>query len=280
MRGLFVFLLVGVSLWLAGTARASGFDHSPYDRVLKQYVHNGLVDYRGLKAHPEDLHIYLKQLETLDPEIYQHWSRADQIAFWINAYNAITLEGILRHYPIQYGGIIARVRFPKSSIRQIDGFWDTVFIKVMGKDLTLNDIEHKILRGQFKEPRIHFALVCASLGCPKLASFAFVGDSLEQQLERQARVFIRDPQKVHLDRKKKVLFLSSIFDWYGEDFRPFAAQASGLDRYSRTERDVVAFVLKYLSPEDRMFVQQHQPEIEYLPYDWSLNELKTRPDPE
>lgn len=259
---------------------ASGFDHSLYDQVLKQYVHDGLVDYQGLKAHPEKLRAYLKQLETLSPEAYEQWSRADKIAFWINAYNAITIEGILRHYPIQYGGIIARIRFPQSSIRQIDGFWDTVFIKVMGRDITLNDIEHKILRGQFKEPRIHFVLVCASIGCPKLASYAFVGDSLEQQLERQARLFIRDPQKVSLDRQKKVLYLSSIFDWYGEDFQKYADEAAGLDRYSKRERGVVAFVLKYLTPADRAFVQKYQPEIEYLPYDWSLNELKHKPDSE
>jgi hypothetical protein len=149
------------------------FDHAIFDTLLQKYVKNGLVNYKALKANREPLKEYLKQLEQIDPSNFKKWSSDEQKAFRINAYNPITIEGVLRNYPIQWGGFIARARFSQNSIRQISDFWDTVFIKVMGRNFTLNHIEHEILRKKVNDPRIHFTIICASIGCPILESNVF-----------------------------------------------------------------------------------------------------------
>ncbi|NIA31310.1 MAG: DUF547 domain-containing protein [Actinobacteria bacterium] len=110
----------------------------------------------------------------VDEKDFPTWSENEKKAFWINVYNAVTIEGILRNYPIPWGGFLAKRRFPQSSIRQISKFWDTPFVRIMGKEITLNEIEHEILRKKFADPRIHFALVCASIGCPVLEDHAFL----------------------------------------------------------------------------------------------------------
>ena len=153
-----IIFLLSLSM-LTRSLETQNFDHVVFDNLLQKYVSNGLVDYRGLKDNRAQLTTYLERLEQVDPNEFNQWSKSAQMAFWINAYNAITIEGILRNYPIQWGGLIARSRFPQNSIRQISGFWNKVFVKVMGKDMTLNDIEHKILRKEFDDPRIHFAIV-------------------------------------------------------------------------------------------------------------------------
>lgn len=110
---------------------------------------------------------------------------------------------------------MAKRRFPQSSIRQISKFWDTPFVRIMGKEITLNEIEHEILRKKFADPRIHFALVCASIGCPVLEDHAFLPDNLDVQLDDAAKDFITNSNKVRLDKSRKKLFLSAIFDWTG-----------------------------------------------------------------
>jgi len=202
-------IIKGLLMLLSVNAAAQSFDHSLLNVVLRTYVKDGLVNYRSLKTDKTLLSQYLNKVQNLSPEEFGHWNKNEQKAFWINVYNAITLEGILRKYPIRWGGLVARVRFPKSSIRQIKNFWDKVFVKVMGHEMTLNQIEHEILRKQFGDPRIHFAIVCASIGCPKLASFAFDGQQLNDQLERVTREFINDHQKVILAKENNILYLSS-----------------------------------------------------------------------
>lgn len=250
------------------------FNHSLFDAVLQKYVSNGLVDYHSLKNNKTDLDTYLTQLEKVNPSDFENWSREEKMAFWINAYNALTIEGILRNYPIQYGGLFARMRFPKSSIRQIKGFWDTVFIKVMGKDITLNDIEHKILRPEFKDPRVHFVLVCASAGCPTLENRAFFADDLDRRLDRAATNFVHNPEKVRLDKEKKRFYISSIFDWYKGDFQPKENAAVRLKGYPKKLFGVVDFLLKNLSPDQQQFILVNKPKIEFLDYSWALNEKK------
>ncbi len=266
----FTILLFGVRL------NADVFDHSIYDSLLQKYVKNGLVNYQMLKENRTALTRYLNQIEQVNPKEFKTWARDEQKAFWINAYNAITIEGILINYPIQWGRLIARARFPQNSIRQISGFWDTVFIKVMGKDLTLNDIEHKILRKEFDDPRIHFVIVCASIGCPILESRAFFADDLDQRLEQAARNFINSPDKVRLDKKDNVLNLSSIFDWYKEDFSISAEGMKKFENYSKAETGLIEFVTKFFPESDQKYIVQNQPKIKYLDYDWSLNEQKNK----
>lgn len=253
-------------------ARQGGFDHSQWDRILKQYSDNGLVDYQGLQENHQVLQEYLTALESVSPSELEAWNREEQMAFWINAYNAITIEGILRNYPIKYGGLVARLRFPRSSIRQIGDFWDTVFIKPAGKAVTLNDIEHKILRGQFKDPRVHFALVCASIGCPNLRREAYTAERLDRQLEEDAYRFINDSRKVKLDRDSNILYLSSIFDWYSSDFVTNENSKTHFAEYDSSYQGVLEFISKYLSQADTAYIINERPKIKFLKYDWSLNE--------
>jgi hypothetical protein len=268
----FLILLLSTVLLCPASGTAAQFDHSKFDTLLQKYVSDGLVNYREIKANPRLLNEYLAQLENVNPTDFQTWSRDEQMAFWINAYNAITIEGIIRNYPIQWGGLLSRIRFPQNSIRQISDFWDTVFISVMGKDITLNQIEHNILRKEFGDPRIHFAIVCASLGCPKLESYAFSGDSLDKQLNRVTRDFINNSGKVRLDQKDGTLYLSSIFDWYKEDFPATPDAREQLGKYDKDERGVIEFVLRYLPETQQNYIIKNQPSIKYLKYDWALNE--------
>lgn len=274
MRSFIIFIFVVSLTTFSPILFAQNFDHTSFDELLQEYVKNGLVDYRNLKQNPSDLTDYLKQIEQVNPDEFQKWSKEEQMAFWINAYNAITIEGILRNYPIQWGSLIARVRFPQNSIRQIGGFWDEVFVKVMGKDLTLNDIEHKILRKEFNDPRIHFVIVCASIGCPLLESRAFFADDLDKRLEQATRNFINSPDKVRLDKKDNILNLSSIFDWYKEDFSISAEEMKKFENYSKAEKGVIDFVTKFFPESDQKYIVQNQPKIKYLDYDWSLNEQR------
>ncbi|MDZ7721411.1 MAG: DUF547 domain-containing protein [candidate division KSB1 bacterium] len=269
MRGLLLLLLIVLS---AVPSRSAGpaFSHSAFDAVLQEHVQNGLVDYQALTQNRQRLKLYLKQIERVDADSFRQWDRAEQMALWINAYNAITIEGIVRHYPIDWGNLLSRARFPKSSIRQISGFWDKVFIPVMGRDLTLNDIEHNVLRKQYKDPRIHFVLVCASIGCPKLPNRAFTADQLNQQMDAATREFIQNPDKNRLDKQENILYLSSIFKWYKEDF-PASAGSGSLKVYG-DERGVVEFAADYRSESDRKFIYEQQPKLKYLDYDWSLND--------
>jgi hypothetical protein len=254
--------------------RVQAFDHALFDSLLQKYVARGLVNYQALKANPVLMANYLKQLEQVDTQDFENWQREEKIVFWINAYNAITIEGILRNYPIDWGGVFSRIRFPQNSIRQIGDFWDTVFIKVMGRDLTLNQIEHEILRKQFDDARIHFAIVCASIGCPVLESRAFFTEGLEQRLDQSARNFINDPEKVRLDKEKNILYLSSILDWYKEDFIASDDVEKYISQYDKKERGVIEIIIKLLPENKRNYIKENQPEIKYLDYDWSLNEQK------
>ena len=195
-----------------------------------------------------------------------------KMAFWINAYNAITIAGILENYPIEYGNLISRARFPKNSIRQIGGFWDKVFIQVMNQDITLNEIEHEILRKKFPDPRIHAVLVCAAIGCPLLENRAFYPETLDTRLDEANRNFIHNPDKVKLDRKKNVLYLSSIMDWYKQDYPVNSKDDELFQHYSRDIRGVLEFVLKFISDEKKEFILANYPEIKFLDYDWTLNE--------
>jgi len=259
---------------MAATLYAGSFDYSKYDQILQNNVNNGLVNYKNLKSDRKQLTEFLNATGTVDEKDFLSWSKDERKAFWINVYNAVTIEGILRNYPIQWGRFMAKRRFPQSSIRQISKFWDTPFVKVMGKDITLNQIEHEILRKKFADPRIHFVLVCASIGCPVLDNHAFLPDNLDARLDDAAKAFILNPAKVRLDKAEKKLYLSSIFDWYKKDFKASRKAQSELTKYGDKDRGVIRFIVRYLPESDRAFILQNQPKIKYLSYDWTLNEQK------
>ena len=224
----------------------SEFSHELFDQVLRKYVNaQGRVDYAGLKSDSGTLESYLNLLAVNAPSDKATFQTG--LAFWINAYNALTIKGVLDHYPI-------------TSVRKVKlfgGFFSRIKFQVGGRSYTLDNIEHDIIRYEFSDPRIHFALVCASLGCPILESRAFVPETLEKRLDNATANFINNPEKVRLDRENSVLYLSQIFEWYAEDFED-------------THSSVINFISEYLPEVDAAFLEE-EVKIQYLEYDWSLN---------
>lgn len=266
--------LVDSSWGSAASASEPAFSYADYGAVLKKYVDDrGLVNYRGLKADRRALDAFSASIARLDPKTFAGWSEQDKIAFLINAYNALTLVAIIDHYPIEWS-YIRSVRFPRNSIRQIAGVWDEIRFPVMGRKMTLDDIEHRELRAKFNEPRIHMALVCAALGCPILRNEPYTGAKLNAQLDDQARKFLKNPKKFRVDRKEGRVYLSSIFKWFGGDFTKRYGTTKKFKKFGGSERAVLNFVSKYLGPEEKQYLQDGTFSIEYLPYDWTLNEQK------
>jgi hypothetical protein len=215
----------------------------------------------------------VRSLAGLDPKSYQAWGDPEKIALWVNAYNALTLKTIVDHYPIKKGGLLSGLRFPESSIRQIPGVWDKTRHPVMGKPVTLDQIEHEVLRKQFDEPRIHMALVCAAMGCPPLRNEPYTGDRLDAQLTDQARRVFSDPRKFRIDRESETAYLSSIFKWFGPDFeRKYATNE--FQQVSADLRPVVNFAARHLDPAAAKYLKNERYTVAYLDYDWSLNEEK------
>lgn len=234
--------------------RANAFDqsHSLYARVLASHVRSGLVDYRGIQADTKNLDAYLAALSAVGRAEFERWPKPNQLALLINLYNAHTLRLIVHDYPVK-------------SIKDIGSFirgpWDQPVVQLFGETITLNTLEHEILTKKYHEPRIHFALVCAALGCPPLRNEPYVGARLDQQLDDQARIFLATPEKNLLDRVDHVLYLSPIFKWYEIDF---TAQAGS----------VLAFVKHYLPPAASREVGSGRYAIRYTDYDWSLNDFE------
>jgi hypothetical protein len=248
------------------------FSYADYDDVLKTYVDgNGMVNYKRLKAQSTKLDNFAGTMGALNPSIYEKWSEKEKIAFWINAYNGLTLEAIINNYPIK-PSITKSLLYPKNSIRQIPGVWDSLLFEVIGKKITLDEIEHKVLRKQFSEPRIHMALVCAAMGCPPLRNEPYVGDKLDEQLDDQTRRFLSNKEKFSIDRSNNRVYLSSIFKWFGEDFINAYGTDQKFSKHSQAERAVLNFISRYLDLSDREFLENGKYTIEYLTYDWSLNE--------
>ena len=247
-------LLLGLTWGAAGAGppqAAKMFDHSAYDALLKKYVDDkGLVAYRTWKAKDLGaLEEYLKSISETDPAKLA--SKEERIAFWINTYNALTIQGMIEFYPL---------KSIKDKVSRFFGYniWDDYKIKVDGKERSLNDIEHKILR-KMGEPRIHFALVCASIGCPKLSQGAYGGKDLDDQLADQARTFLNDAGKTRLDLKDGTAHLSKIFDWFEDDF-------------GGSDDSVLKFIAPYRPEKERGALLSGKVDIEYLEYDWSLND--------
>ena len=225
------------------------FDHSHaiFNNVLKQYVKDARVDYAGLKAHPEELNRYLDRVAAVPRAEFQKWSEPRQIAFLTNAYNAYTIRLIVEHYPLKSIRDIGNV---------VSGPWDQPIVQLFGKMIDLNTVEHKILRVNYAEPRLHFALVCAAKGCPPLRGEAYVAERLEDQLVDQAKQFLATPEKNRVDAAGRTVHLSPIFKWYGGDFE----KKSGS----------VLAALKPYWPGNAPATDDFT--IRYTDYDWSLNE--------
>jgi Protein of unknown function, DUF547 len=265
------FTLLIVLLFSSMAANAqSTFDHShaEFTVLLKKHVawsaNNSTtsVDYAGFKKDQTALKAYTKKLSDIKETEFKAWSINEQRAFLINAYNAYTVELIISKYP--------NLKSIKDLGNLLSSPWSKPFFNLLGQKRSLDDVEHKLLRGakNFNEPRIHFAVNCASIGCPALRHEAFKASTLEAQLEEQTKRFLSDRTRNRFDKKEDVMFLSSIFDWYGADFSKGVGAKNlpeFLSRYAGTLG---------LSNGEKMRLQKSDIEIEFLEYDWSLNSKK------
>ncbi|HXE75488.1 MAG TPA: DUF547 domain-containing protein [Candidatus Xenobia bacterium] len=245
---------------LGGAAQES-FDYSSYARVLERAVTpDGRVRYAVLKENPAELKAFVGQLAAISPENRPALfpTRAAQMAYWINAYNAFVLNEVTANYPVE-------------SVRDLKFGFGFLFFKSArsvagGKRYSLDDIEHNILRRRYRDPRIHFALNCASRSCPPLRREPFLPEKLEEQLEQATREFIARQENVWM--RGDVLFLSAIFDWYKDDF----VRATGPGGNGGEPPTVVDYVVGYLPPEVAAQVEKRRPPVEFYNYDWSLND--------
>lgn len=263
---LLAFWILAVLIGGAG-AGAPAFDHADFDAVLKKRVDaKGFVDYAGLHADRAALDAYAARLGTAGPAELAAWPEPDQIAFYINAYNAITLVRIIDHYPPTGSD----PKLPKVSIRNIDGAWDKIKNRVAGEEITLDHLEHEILRKRWKEPRIHMAIVCAGASCPRLRNEAYTGAKLEEQLNSQSEDFVRDATKNNIDAAANIVTLSPIFDWYWGDFWQTKGEAPSL-KGGEKRAGPIGFVILHGDPAAKDFLRKGGYEIRNGTYDWSLN---------
>ena len=243
--------------------------YSQYEDVLQKFVDDeGAVDYANLKKDRASLDAACSFFANSDKALYDSWSEKDRMAFWLNAYNAFTLKLIVDNYPIKPS--TGKTKYPANSIRQIPGAWEQVKFKALGREVTLDEIEHKILRVEFHDPRIHMALVCAAMSCPKLRREPYQVDKLDGQLDDQAREFLSDLRKFHIDREANEVWVSPIFDWFVDDFLPDATKK--YPRQVAQQKSLTAFASKYISPEDAAYLESGKYVVKYFEYDWTLNE--------
>jgi len=230
-------------------------DHAPFDALLRRYVDGeGLVAYGAWKANAADLKALQEYRAGLGAvHLAQPAARSAQLAFWINLYNALTIEGILREYPT-------------SSIRNhtapVGGYnlWTDLLTTVDGKPHSLDAIEHQVLRGALGEPRIHFALVCAAKGCPPLRNEAYTTARVEEQLHDNARRFFARPANFQADAGSRTVQLSELLDWYGSDFGP-------------TPAEQLKALRPYFPGSAKLgWVEEDGVTLRFLEYDWALND--------
>jgi hypothetical protein len=229
-----------------------------YADLLDRHVSEGLVDYQGLIRDRAQLDSLVSGIVEVD---LSQATPEQTLAFYINTYNILTLRSIIDAYPVK-------------SIRDINGVWDKKKWEVAGEQLTINEIEHEILRKKFSEPRIHFAIVCASIGCPPLSSRPYLPDSLETQLAAAAQDFATSEDYNRLDPGTGQAELSSIFDWFGDDFEETFYDANSLTSLSKKENAVLNFLIAQFPDDRRSALAAGSYQVRYRDYDWSLNERK------
>ncbi len=222
--------------------------HAEWDFILKKYVHEGKVDYNKIISTPADLKRLNDYLTTLGNTEVSILTRDERLAFWINAYNAFTVKLILNHYPLK-------------SIKDIRDPWKQKLWYAANERLSLDDIEHIKLRKELGEPRIHFAIVCASIGCPALYPEAYEKNNIDPLLNRVARLFFTEHRNFHFETSGKTatIYLNRIFKWFKSDF-------------GKDDKQMIEFIIPYLQKQDRDIINVSDAvKIKYLDYDWSLN---------
>ncbi|MBX2863014.1 MAG: DUF547 domain-containing protein [Leptolyngbyaceae cyanobacterium MAG.088] len=238
---------------------AQGLDYTSYGELLSTYVDDeGWVNYADLQQSRQALDDFNNALASVDDATLSGWSEAEQIAFWMNAYNSLTLKSIIDQTPL------------KSSIKDITGVWRLRKHPINQKEKTLNEIEHDVLRVDFDEPRLHAAIVCAAISCPPLRNEAFTSENLDAQLDDQVTQWLARPDGLEINKDAGEVKVSKIFNWFGGDWVPSYGVDSGFTG-SEEERAVLNFISNYVSDEDRAYLEAGDYKLSYFDYDWSLN---------
>jgi hypothetical protein len=264
LRILWLFLAV---LVITPQAKAAVFDHSRWDMLLKKYVvviaggQVTEVDYDGFMDDRDRLKEYLNSLSEVDSDEFDSWPLDFQLAFLINAYNGWTVELILTKYP------------DLESIKDLGSFfqspWKKQIASLLGKVRSLDEIEHKLIRGsgRYNDPRIHFAVNCASIGCPALRDEAYTGEKLQGQLAEAGERFLADRKRNRL--RGEILEVSSIFKWYREDFEQGWRGIQSLGEFFVSHSQTLGITEKMAGK-----ITAGEVKIDFLEYDWSLNRKK------
>jgi hypothetical protein len=249
----------------SGDARRKAFD-----QLLDLYVRNGDVYYRALKAERAKLDAFVSAQATTAVD---KLSREEQLAFWLNAYNALVLKTVVDHYPL----LGKAAEYPPKSIRQISGSFERLPHRVAGRTLTLDQIEQTVL-ATFQDPRVFFALGRGATGSGRLRSEAFAPARLEEQLAETAAECVTRAQCIRVDREAGKVYASSIFSWREKEFAAAYADKAPAPFASRSpiERALVAYVLPNLLPSEKEFLAKNTFQVVYTPFDWNLNDLTGR----
>ena len=257
--------------------KTDSFDHSyaTYNSLLNRYVKNARVNYEGFINSIAKFETFLRTLGSVDENVFESWTEEQRLAFWINAYNAFTIKAIIDHYPIKRSFTLVGIFYaPSDSILQIKGVWTKLQFRALGNMVTLDEIEHQILRKKFNEPRIHMAINCASISCPDLRNEAYTPEKLEEQLADASINFVNNPDKgVYVNEQSGKVKLSKIFKWFGDDFINNYGSKKLFNNYSLKENAVLNFTSEYIESEEvKEYLMNNKLKIGYLGYDWHLNE--------
>lgn len=244
------FKSISLLVCLSASNALFAFDHAHKDftsflkshtKINKLKIH---VDYKKIKKHPEHLNLYLEQLIDVKKSEFELFTKNEKLVFWINAYNAFSIQKVIMHYPVKSFEDIGTM---------FSSVWSHKFINLLEEKLSLDDIYHKKIRKIFKDPRVHFALSSNCVSCPNLSQKSYVAKKLDKQLNEASMRFLNDESKNFYSRKEKVHYLSKIFMWYGADFNAtYKGYTNFIKKYKKTNKDIA---------------------VEWLPFNWDINDL-------
>ncbi len=249
----------------------TGFSHDSFNVVLQRFVNElGKVDYSALKKDPHDLDLYYQMVANYSPDSHPDIFPTDshKLSYWINAYNAAAIKTVITYYPIHS---VLEVKPPALFffLPNKSGFF--IFQKpiIGGRKISLYRLENGIIRKRFSDPRVHFALNCASLGCPRMPRHAFSGKNLDEQLDMETRKFVAEERNFKIDYENKTIFLSEIFKWYENDFLSWYKQ-----NYPKKTAGLLNYIALYLAPEkvEELKKIEKNYTLQFIPYDWRLND--------
>lgn len=235
----------------AETTSSGAFDHADFSATLAKYVKDGQFDYAGLKANAEDMERFEAYLARMGKADASGFSKADHYAFWVNAYNAFNIKAVLDHWPIES---------PKS----VEGYFDKLKFRVAGKEMTINDMEYVELIPNQNDGRAHFAVVCADNGSLALETEALTPANLDATLDKKTAEFVSNPENFRVDREKRIVYISQLFEWYDKDFTAdpkFEGQKA------------VEYLVPYVDAETAEFLKTGDYAVEFIPWDWTVNDV-------